>query len=81
MSTRTLVATIALAAVTLGAAGAAFAGDKDLVLRLEPLLLELEREEDLLIISHQVRNCCRCLGSVPTSPARVSLSLSLSGPI
>lgn len=32
---------------------------KDLVLRLEPLLLELEREEDLLIISHQA--VCRCL--------------------
>ncbi len=33
MSTRTLVATLALVAVTLGAAATAFAGDKDLVLR------------------------------------------------
>ena len=32
---------------------------RDLVLRIEPLLLEIEREEDLLIVSHQA--VARCL--------------------
>lgn len=30
---------------------------RDVVVRLEPVIMELERQENILIIGHQVRSC------------------------